>query len=171
MTPHEAAARGTGKMAGGPRGPRAAIHPCPEKRLRHPDDLCPSRRSLLRGLAGAVLLPGVLAACTSGETAAAAPKVSGSVPASEVPVGAARVVKVGGTSLVLAQPVEGEFVAFGSACTHQGTRVRAEDGLTVSCPNHGSRFSAADGSVERGPAKLALPAVPVRLEGSDLLIG
>ncbi|MFP5347075.1 MAG: Rieske 2Fe-2S domain-containing protein, partial [Actinomycetes bacterium] len=39
------------------------------------------------------------------------------------------------------------------------------------CPSHGSRFNAATGAVEKGPATSPLPAVPVRHEGNALVLG
>ena len=149
------------------------------------DDLCPSRRSVLRSLAtfgGVVLVPGVLVACSSDEepdgggsgdtggTSGTSPSAGASVPASEVGVGQARVVDAGGQRVVVAQPAEGEFVAFSSTCTHEGTTVQAGEGLTLTCPNHGSQFDAADGSVVNGPATRSLPTVPVALEGDQLVL-
>lgn len=160
---------------------------------RRPDDLCPSRRAVLRGLAGLVLAPGVLVACTTGSDDSTAGGTSGggdassgagpgaageggtgrqgTVPVSDVEVGAARVVDVGGRPVVVAQPAEGTFLAFSAACTHQGTTVVAEEGLVLRCPNHGSRFDATDGSVQNGPATAPLQSVPVVVQGDDLLIG
>jgi Rieske Fe-S protein len=60
-------------------------------------------------------------------------------------------------------------VAFSATCTHQGTTVGAGEGLTLTCPNHGSQFDASDGSVVNGPATSALPAVQVVLEGDQLV--
>lgn len=149
--------------------------------MRETEDLCPSRRAVLRSLAAmgsVVLVPGVLVACssggaevaTNGDGASAGNGAGGaSVPASEVPVGQARVVDAGGERVVVAQPAEGEFVAFSSICTHQGTQVEAGDGLTLTCPNHGSQFDAADGAVLRGPATRPLPSVEVTLEGDQLV--
>jgi Rieske Fe-S protein len=161
------------------------------------DDLCPSRRTLLRGLAalgGATLAPGVLVACgaTSGPATdpgaegggatsdpAAAPSsaappsaAGGSVPVGEVPVGTARVVDLGDRRVVVAQVSEGEFRAFSANCTHQGTVVNADEGaLTLTCPNHGSRFDAGDGgAVLQGPATEPLPELEVTVEGDSLLV-
>ncbi|MDP9430879.1 MAG: Rieske (2Fe-2S) protein [Actinomycetota bacterium] len=91
--------------------------------------------------------------------------------ASEVPVGQARVVEVGGQRLVVAQPTAGSFVAFSTTCTHEGTPVNVFQGLELACPNHGSRFSAADGSVSRGPATAPLATVDVRLAGDQVVLG
>lgn len=133
-------------------------------------ELCSTRRSVLRGLFAvgvATITGGVLVACGSDESTGS----DNMVPASEVPVGEARVVDAGGERVVVAQPTEGEFVAFSARCTHQGTTVNAEGGLDLVCPNHGSAFDAADGSVRNGPATEALPSVPVRLEGDQLVLG
>lgn len=91
-------------------------------------------------------------------------------PASAVTVGHALVVEAGGQRIVVAQPMAGTFVAFSTRCTHQGTPVNVLDGLELACPNHGSRFSAADGSVSRGPAASPLAAVGVRLEGDQVVL-
>lgn len=134
-------------------------------------ELCSTRRSVLRGLAAvgvATITGGVLVACGSGDETTGSDNM---VPASEVPVGEARVVDAGGERVVVAQPTEGEFVAFSARCTHQGATVNAEGGLDLVCPNHGSAFDAADGSVRNGPATEALPSVPVRLEGDKLVLG
>ena len=139
------------------------------------DEFCPSRRSLLRSLAalpGLVLAPGVLVACGADEPGAAPSSESASsagVPASDVPVGQARVVDSDGQRIVVAQPTEGEFVAFSAKCTHEGTPVAAGEGLVLTCPNHGSQFDATDGSATRGPATTALASVDVTVDGDRLV--
>ena len=158
-------------------------------------DFCPSRRAVLRTLAGvgvATISAGVLVACgsqtqdfesgpvadptsdgsaTGSPTPGATPSVSGTIPASEVPVGEARVVDAAGQPVVVAQPAAGEYVAFSAVCTHQGTTVGVEEGLLLRCPNHGSGFDAADGSVVNGPAQLPLPSLAIRVEGDQLVLG
>lgn len=151
------------------------------------DDWCPSRRSVMRGLmgiGGVVLVPGLLTACSSGEDTVDDTRstdtgggtdsagAGGTIPAADVAVGTAVVVRVGDQSVVVAQPAEGEFVAFDASCTHQGTIVEAGDGLTLTCPNHGSRFdAAADAAVLNGPATQPLAAVDVTLDGEQLVLG
>ena len=89
----------------------------------------------------------------------------------DVAVGTAVVVAVGEANYVVAQPAEGEFVAFDATCTHQGTTVEARDGLTLTCPNHGSQFdAAADGAVVTGPATAPLNAVDVTVDGDQLVL-
>lgn len=147
------------------------------------DDWCPSRRSVMRtlaSLAGVALVPGLVVACssgvgdggTSGEGSGSSVSSGSSVAAADVAVGTAVVVQVDGTAYVLAQPTEGEFVAYDARCTHQGTTVEAGAGTTLVCPNHGGEFDAADGgAVLRGPATAALAAVDVTLEGDRLVLG
>jgi len=137
-----------------------------------------TRRALLRAAgAGAVLAPGLLVAgCGSGApasgAAASGPAPQGRVPAADVPVGAARVVDVGGAAVVVAQPVAGEFAAFSAVCPHQGGVVASSRDTVVTCPLHGSRFDTADGAaVVRGPAEDPLGALPLAVEGTDLVIG
>lgn len=155
-------------------------------------ELCPSRRTLLRGLGAVVIAPGVLVACSSGnsgsddtgsgdtgsggtsssDAGSGGGSASASVPVADVAVGEARVVDAGGQRVVVAQPTEGEFVAFSATCTHQGTTVQGGDGLTLTCPNHGSQFDAGDGAaVLTGPATAPLASVPVVVEGDRLVLG
>ena len=150
---------------------------------------CPSRRGVLRTLAGAgvtTIAAEVLVACGASEdagtgdaapgegdaasTGAASGSAGASVPLADVPVGQAVVVDVDGTRYVVAQPVAGEVVAFSASCTHAGTTVGAAGGLELLCPNHGSRFDAGDGAaVLNGPAVDPLPSVPASIEG-DLVV-
>ena len=142
------------------------------------DDLCPSRRAVVRTLlaiGGAVLVPGVVTACSSGDDDASTDQAAGpgrSVSAADVAVGTAVVVDVDGERVVVAQPAEGDFVAFSARCTHQGTPVEAGDGLVLTCPNHGSAFDAGDGgAVLKGPATSPLQPVAVTQQGDQLVLG
>jgi Rieske Fe-S protein len=158
----------------------------------------PTRRVVLRGAAagGVVLLAGGLSACggtgrNAGSTASiggdaagtpdgsAAPNDGGSassggataqrlVAASDVPVGGGVIV---GQTIVVTQPVEGEFKGFSALCTHQHCPVSSVDGGTINCPCHGSRFSIDDGSVKQGPATEPLPAVAVQQQGEEIVTG
>jgi cytochrome b6-f complex iron-sulfur subunit len=165
---------------------------------RRLDDLCGSRRDLLRGLAAVgvtSIAAGVLVACGSSEgeggaatadgaTAGAAGDGTGatdgatggsaagevSVPLADVPVGEAVVVDSSAGRFVVARPTEGEVVAFSAACTHQGTPVVADGGLGLRCPNHGSRFDGTDGAVLQGPATEPLATVPARVDGDQVVL-
>lgn len=83
----------------------------------------------------------------------------------DVPVGGG--VIVGG--VVITQPAEGDFRAFSSTCTHQGCTVSDVSDGTISCPCHGSRYSAEDGSVQNGPATQALPEVQITVDGDQIV--
>ena len=141
-----------------------------------------TRRALLRGAgaAGAVAGTVVLAGCGGPAPADADEAGAGgsdaapptSVPAADVPVGGAVVVQALGDQVVLAQPVEGEFAAYSATCPHQGGIVAAGEGSVVVCPLHGSQFDTADGAaVLQGPAEEPLAALPLTVEGDQLVIG
>jgi Rieske Fe-S protein len=83
----------------------------------------------------------------------------------DVPVGGGVI----GGGVVVTQPTEGEFRGFSSTCTHQGCTVASVADGVISCPCHGSRFSAEDGSVENGPATAPLPEVAVSVEGGNVV--
>ncbi|AYY13924.1 Rieske (2Fe-2S) protein [Actinobacteria bacterium YIM 96077] len=84
----------------------------------------------------------------------------------DVPVGGGVILE--GPEIVVTQPEEGEFVAFSNVCTHRGCAVdEAADGL-ITCPCHGSQFSAVDGSVEQGPAEQALEEISIVVEGDQI---
>jgi Rieske Fe-S protein len=146
-------------------------------------DICPNRRAIIAALPGLVLLPGVIAACSSSTSPPSATQPSGQpaqssaaaangvqVQQSQVPVGAAIVV-AGPPPYVVAQPTEGQFVAFSAACTHRGTTVTAGNGTTLVCPAHGSQFNAATGAVLKGPANQPLASAQVTAANGMLTIG
>lgn len=72
------------------------------------------------------------------------------VAAADVPVGGGVVLTAAG--IVVTQPSEGEFKAFPSRCTHQGAQLSAVSRGRITCPLHGSQFSAEDGSNVVGPS-------------------
>ncbi|MBZ2198481.1 QcrA and Rieske domain-containing protein [Occultella gossypii] len=129
---------------------------------------CPSRRQVLLASGGGVTLAG-LAACsaqpeveepTAGETLVAL---------ADVPVGGSLVVTTAdGVELVVAQPTEGEVVAFSAICTHQGCSVRVREEL-LHCPCHGSEFEQFTGEVVSGPADEPLPEVAVQVQEGNVV--
>jgi nitrite reductase/ring-hydroxylating ferredoxin subunit len=137
--------------------------------------VAPPRRTILRG-ALALGVTGVagttLAGCGNGEasTTASGPAAAGTMlgATSDIPVG-------GGTiftdaKVVVTQPKKGIFKAFSSICTHAGCPVtKVADGL-IQCPCHGSRYSIADGSVQRPPAQNPLPAVAITTAGGTIKV-
>lgn len=145
----------------------------------------PTRRTVL-GLATAAGAAGLLAACggadPTGADGASTPSGTGSAPdptgeggaaggplvaTSEVPVGAGVILDE--RKVVVTQPTQGTFKAFSAICTHQSCTVASVKDGTISCACHGSAFSATDGSVTNGPATRPLRAIPVTVEGDQVV--
>ena len=99
-----------------------------------------SRRMFLLGTAG-TFAGAFLAACGSAPSA--------EVATTEVPVGSAVIVG----EVIIAQPTEGNFVAYSTSCPHQGERITEVEGSTVACTAHNSTFDISDGAVLSGPAR------------------
>ncbi|NUS73877.1 MAG: Rieske (2Fe-2S) protein [Corynebacteriales bacterium] len=139
-----------------------------------------NRRQMVCGIAGAGLIATALAACSdsdddsSSDDATATPTPSSGAKLAQtvdVPEGGGIIVmSAEGAPIVIVQPTAGQYKAFSAKCTHQGTTVDPPKDGIMTCPNHGSQFSLA-GAVERGPATTPLPAVAVKVEGSDIVAG
>jgi cytochrome b6-f complex iron-sulfur subunit len=142
--------------------------------------------ALLLGAAGAVGA-GVLAGCGgsdpatptgSGDTGSTAtgtgtPAAPGTPLArlSDVPVGGGRIVTTsGGEAVLLVQPTAGTVKAYNPTCTHRGTRVPAPRNGVMTCPSHGSKFEASDGSVVQGPATRPLQEIAVTVKGQEITL-
>ena len=138
-----------------------------------------TRRSALTG--AATLAVGVVAGYLFGRNSDAAraaapgtaanaygPVKSAEVLASVADIGSAGVVAHG---IVLTRDSSGAVHGVSATCTHQGCTVGAPHGGVVNCPCHGSRFDAATGKVLRGPATRPLPAVPVHVQGTQVVRG
>jgi Rieske Fe-S protein len=146
----------------------------------------PSRRRVLAIVAVTGAGGALLAACGGGgDDTTTTPGGSGSDSASPTdaasssPAGGALVdtakVPVGGgvileqQKIVVTQPSKGTFKAFSAICTHQACTVGSVKDGVISCPCHGSAYSAADGSVKNGPATRALAPVAVTVEGGKVV--
>jgi Rieske Fe-S protein len=157
-----------------------------------------TRRSVLAGAAGAGAAA-VLAACGTSDdnsnsgysnsgnakggaqsaptTAAAAPTTqAGSTgggtelaKTSEIAVGGGKIIEA--QKVVVTQPTKGTFKCFSAVCTHAGCTVSSVSNGVISCPCHGSKFSAADGSVKGGPAPSPLAAKKVTVTGESITLG
>jgi Rieske Fe-S protein len=125
----------------------------------------------------------VLAACSGGDAApeggtsgpsgadaTGAPAQTDLVALSEVPVGGALSVDGPDGPLIVAQPTQGEAVAFSAICTHQGCTV-APDGDRLRCPCHGSVYEAATGRNIEGPAPRPLDKVTVQVVDGEVVAG
>jgi Rieske Fe-S protein len=165
-----------------------------ESLLPEPLPLPLSRRNVLRVVAVTGAGAAVLVACGgggddtagtgSGETSTSAPADESSSPAAsdsaddgggggglvataDVPVKGG--VVLDGKKIVVTQPTAGEFKAFTAVCTHMQCLVSSVKNNTISCPCHGSTYSAADGSVKGGPASSPLRSVAVTVEGDQVV--
>jgi Rieske Fe-S protein len=88
-------------------------------------------------------------------------------PASDVPVGSAKIYP--GRKVVVTQATAGTFTAFSTTCPHQGCAVSSVSGDTIVCPCHGSAF-ALDGSVVQGPATNGLAKQAISDSGGMLTL-
>src|SRR5262249_34417489 len=87
---------------------------------------------------------------------------------SEIPVGGGKIVEA--EKVVVTQPIKGTFKAFSAVCTHAGCTVSSVANGVISCPCHGSKYSAADGSVKSGPAPAPLTAKKVTVQGDSITL-
>ena len=76
-------------------------------------------------------------------------------------------IRVGGGKVVgkvvITHPKKGVFKCFSSTCTHQGCTVASISHNKITCPCHGSQYSAVTGHVVRGPAKRALARKRIKI--------
>lgn len=112
-------------------------------------------------------VPPATAADAASEDAAGALNGIGS--AADIPVGGGKVVE--SAKVVVTQPVAGTFKAFSAVCTHQGCLVSKVVDSAISCPCHGSLFSAFDGTVKQGPATQPLAEQKLTVDNGTLKLG
>jgi Rieske Fe-S protein len=155
-----------------------------------------TRRGVLAGV-GLVGLAGAVSACSSGgSSSSSAGNGAGAATASTAPASAASTSSSAGTSgnasdvlattseipvgsgkiftaekVVVTQPASGDFKAFSAVCTHMGCIVSTIAHGTIDCPCHGSQYSIKNGAVVAGPAPAPLPAQPIKVSGSDIILG
>lgn len=142
-----------------------------------------TRRNLIAAGGVTVLGAGAvaLAACSSAPSGTPSSGTDGSpsggtalipgvelAPLSDLAVGGTLSVTVGGGTYLLAQPTEGQVVAFSAVCTHQGCIVAAVP-TEFECPCHGSRFEAGTGAVLNGPAQEPLTQIDVVVSGDTIV--
>lgn len=86
----------------------------------------------------------------------------------DIPVGGGKI--FADEKVVVTQPTAGTFKAFSATCTHQGCTVSTVSNGTIDCPCHGSKYSAADGSVKNGPATRALAEKKITTSGDQITL-
>jgi cytochrome b6-f complex iron-sulfur subunit len=112
-----------------------------------------------------------VAGCSAKSSSAATPTSSGPdvlATVASIPVGNAVSATLDGKPILISQPTAGNIVAFTAICTHQGCTV-SPAGKEFQCPCHGSVYNAATGAVIQGPAPQALAAIPIKVEGGNVL--
>lgn len=132
-----------------------------------------SRRSVVRGLVmmAAAGAAGYIVARNSGLTKPKAPTTAanGYGPAtsggqylaalSEIPANGGVILAT--DKIVLVREQNGALKGFSAVCTHQGCTVATVQHGVITCPCHGSQYSAATGDVLHGPATRPLAPVAV----------
>ena len=146
------------------------------------------RRALAGAAVGGLSLP-LLAACGGGATQGPSSGTAGGgngdpnpasgveslVATKDVPVGGG--VILAEQNVVVTQPAKGTFEGFSATCTHQGCLLANVASGTINCGCHGSQFSITNGSNVAGPSGspagsvAALPRVPVKVKGADVVAG
>jgi Rieske Fe-S protein len=84
----------------------------------------------------------------------------------EIPVGGGMIFPDKG--VVVTQPTAGTFKGFSNICTHQQCPLTDVTNGTINCSCHFSKYSITDGSVVSPPAPRPLPAVNIKVDGSDI---
>ena len=90
----------------------------------------------------------------------------------ELAPGNMKLVELGDERILLVN-LNGEYHAVDDVCTHSFAPLSDGylEGEEVECPLHGSVFNVKSGESLGPPADEALSVYPVRVEGSDILIG
>jgi cytochrome b6-f complex iron-sulfur subunit len=91
------------------------------------------------------------------------------IPKEEMLPGQSRVVVVRGEPVLVIREAN-RVVALSATCTHLSCIVKYKGGGVVLCPCHASAFDLS-GNVTAGPAPRPLPSYPVRIEGSQIVVG
>lgn len=88
---------------------------------------------------------------------------------SDIPVDGGKIIAADG-GIVITQPSAGTFKAFTAVCTHAHCTVGSVSQNQITCPCHGSVFSAKDGSVISGPAQAPLAAKNIKVAGTQIFL-
>ncbi|MFC9843017.1 Rieske (2Fe-2S) protein [Streptomyces sp. NPDC060223] len=127
----------------------------------------PSRRTVVAAV-GAAGIAVALTACGSENESSGSAAGTVLAKTSDIPEGGGKVFEAQG--VVVTQPAAGTYKAFSSKCTHQGCAVKGIANNVITCPCHNSEFSAADGSVKKGPATQPLAAANITVDGDSITL-
>ncbi|MGW0761259.1 Rieske 2Fe-2S domain-containing protein [Streptomyces sp. NPDC002814] len=143
----------------------------------------PSRRTVVAAV-GVAGLAVALTACGSEDDASGSSTEQGadaSSPAADGDAGGAALAKTSDIpegsgkvfadeKVVVSQPAAGDYKAYSTICTHQGCPMTDLKEDIISCACHGSTFSIADGSVQKGPATKPLEAKEITVSGDSITL-
>ncbi|MGP4006676.1 Rieske (2Fe-2S) protein [Streptomyces sp. 4N124] len=87
---------------------------------------------------------------------------------SDIPEGSGKIFS--NEKIVVSQPAAGDYKAYSTICTHQGCPMTDLKEDIISCACHGSTFSIADGSVQKGPATKPLEAKEITVSGDSITL-
>jgi cytochrome b6-f complex iron-sulfur subunit len=89
----------------------------------------------------------------------------------EIPSGNAKDIIFRNTPAVIINRPDKGFIALSRVCTHLGCLVEYDRGKQrLICPCHAGNFDL-EGNVLSGPPPKPLPAIPLRIEGENIVIG
>ncbi|MEV0642267.1 Rieske (2Fe-2S) protein [Streptomyces sp. NPDC050619] len=88
---------------------------------------------------------------------------------SDIPEGGGKV--FADEKVVVSQPAAGDYKAFTTICTHKQCPMTDLKGDVLTCGCHGSSFSIADGSVQKGPATQPLAAQKISVHEDSIMLG
>jgi 3-phenylpropionate/trans-cinnamate dioxygenase ferredoxin subunit len=90
----------------------------------------------------------------------------------DIPVDGMAKVVVDGEEICLAHAEDGNYYAIGDICTHEEFSLSEGElwGLSVECPQHGSRFDLVTGKVNGPPAVIPARTYPVTVDEGNVFI-
>ncbi|WP_155056677.1 Rieske (2Fe-2S) protein [Streptomyces blattellae] len=132
----------------------------------------PSRRTVMAAV-GATGLAVALTACgseddTSGSSTGQGARGAPLAKTSDIPDGGGKIFS--DEKIVVARSAAGDYKAYSTICTHQGCPMTDLKEDIISCACHGSSFSIADGSVQKGPATKPLEAKEITVSGESITL-
>lgn len=89
---------------------------------------------------------------------------------SDVAIGSGTKFEVQGRTVLVTQPMAGDFRAFDATCTHSGCIVNGILDGEIACGCHGARFAIDSGMVLSGPARSALGKLTIEIIGDELVL-